>query len=589
VAVARLRPGVSIAAANGELAAISRALEAEYPEQNEQVGMLALSLRDSIVGDVRGTLVLLMAAVACVLAIAAANVGNLLLGRATERRQEVSLRFALGASRARVVRLILAETLLLAVIGGVAGTLLAALGTGALVRLGADFVPRGANVSVDAAVLAFAFVVTAVTGVACGLLPALFATRSDLRGALGEAGRGASQSQRTARLRRSLIVAEVALALMLLVGAGLLGRSLYRLMRVDVGIETGNVLTFVVAPSVARYEDNVAVASLHETLVARLGTVPGVRAVATTNVVPLSGGFDCNPVTVPGQPAPVAAERLCPEVRTVTPSYFEAVGLARRAGRLLEPADRLGGPPVAVVGAALARRLFGEADPVGRRLQVVDTIVEVAGVVDDVKHLRLEDASPPALYLARAQEVVSWHPRQMTFVLRTDGDPYDVLPAARAAVRDVDPQLPIANVRTLSELVHRSSSPPRFRTLLIGAFAALALVLASIGIYGVVSYSVAQRRREMAIRMAVGARAGEVRLLVLLQGLMPVVLGIGIGLVGAIAGTRVLAALLFEVDTTDPLIFGAVPALLLLVGVAATLFPARRATRVDPMEALRDG
>jgi putative ABC transport system permease protein len=416
----------------------------------------------------------------------------------------------------------------------------------------------------------------------------LLATGADLRAAMMESGRGGSQSRGTARLRRGLIVAEVALALMLLVGAGLLGRSLFQLMRVDVGIDTRGLLTFDIAPSVARYGDNAAVARLHETVEARLRAVPGVRAVATTNIVPLSGGFDCNTATVPGRPEPGAAERLCPQVRTVTPSYFETVGLTLRAGRLLEATDRIGGPPVAVVGDALARALFPGEDPVGRHVVVVDTLVEIVGVVDDVKHLRLEDASPPAMYLARAQEIVGWHPRQITFLLRTDGDPYALVPAARAAIADADPLLPLANVRSFAELVQRSSSPPRFRTLLLGAFATLALILAAVGIYGVVSYSVTQRTREMAIRMAIGARGGEVRSMVLRQGLAPVGLGIGLGLVGALAGSRVLRAVLFEVETVDPFIFAAVPMLLLAVAAAATILPARRATRVHPMEALRD-
>jgi putative ABC transport system permease protein len=587
-AVARLETGVGIAAANAELASLSRALEAEYPEANREVGMTAVSLRESIVGDVRGSLLLLLGAVGFLLAIAAANVGSLLLGRATERRQEVALRFALGASRARVVRLILGETLLLAAAGGAAGIALAALATRTLLRLGTEFIPRGANVGIDAAVVLFALVVTAVTGILCGLVPALLASRADLRSAIGESGRGASQSRGTARLRRTLVAVEVALALVLLAGAGLLGRSLFRLMRVDVGIETRDLLTFTVSPGVAHYPDNGAVAALHDELSARLRALPGVRAAATTNVLPLSGGFDCTTVRLPGLAQEDAAERVCPQVRSVSPSWFGTVGLDLRAGRLLEERDRSGSPAVAVAGAALAQTLFPGEDPIGRRVQIADTLVEIVGVVDDVKHLRLEEPAPPALYLARSQEIIGWHPRQMTFVLRTGVEPFDVLPAVRATVRDIDPLLPLANVRTLDDLVERSSAPPRFRTVLLGSFAGLALLLAGVGIYGVVSFSVATRTREVAIRMAVGGRAAEVRRLVVLQALAPVALGIAAGMAGALAGSRVLEAVLFQVDATDPLIFAAVPVVLATVAIAAALPPALRLTRGDPMAALRD-
>jgi putative ABC transport system permease protein len=588
VAIARVRAGTSVAAVNDELAGLSRQLEQEYPEQNEAVGMRAVVLRESIIGDVRGSLVLLLGAVALVLAIAAANVGNLLLGRATERRHEVALRAALGASRGRVVALIVTETVVLALAGGAIGVLFAASATGTMVRLGAEFVPRGANVALDPLVLAFAFGVTLVTGVLCGLVPALFATAGDLRTALGEATRRGTATRGATRVRRALVVAEVALALVLLTGAGLLGKSLWQLMREDVGIATAGILTFDVAPAAAHYPDIPALSALYDRLDARLSALPGVQAVAVTNVLPLSGGFDGNTVRVPGRPEPAAAERLSAQVRTVSPSYFETAGLTRRAGRLFDERDRSGAPAVVVIGEALAATLWPGEEAVGRRLSVVDTTVEVVGVVADVKHLRLEEPAPPTLYFARPQQLVAWHPRQMTFLLRTAGDPYDHAPAVRAAVRALDPLLPIANLRSMDEVVQRSAAPPRFRTFLLGAFAALALVLASVGIYGVVSYSVAQRTREMAIRMAVGARAGEVRTLVVRQGLQPVLLGVAIGVAGSLAAARVLASVLFRVDTADAFIFLSVPTVLCAVACVATLLPARRATRVDPMAVLRE-
>jgi putative ABC transport system permease protein len=588
VAVARLRPDATVAAARAELAALSRQLEGEYPEENEAVGMTAVPLRDSIVGHARGSLLLLLGAVGLVLAIAAANVGNLLLGRATERRHEVALRAALGASRGRIVRLIVTETVVLALAGGALGIVLAAGATSALVRLGEEFVPRGANVSLDPLVLAFAFGVTLLTGLVCGVMPALLATSGDLRGALGESMRRASPTRGAARVRQTLVAAEVALALVLLTGAGLLGKSLWRLMRVDVGIATEGVLTFNVVPTAAQYPDAASLDALVRELDAALAVLPGVRSVAVTNVLPLSGGFDGNRVRVPGRPEPPAAERLNVQLRTVTPSFFETAGLTLHDGRLFDGRDRAGSVPVAVVGEALAATFWPGERPIGRQLIVLDTIVEVIGVVADVKHLRIEDPAAPMLYLARAQALVPWHPRQMTFLLRTDGEPGARAAAVRSAVRALDPLLPVAHLQTMAEVVARSAAPARFRTLLLGGFAALALVLASVGIYGVVSYGVAQRRRELAIRMAVGARAREVRAMVLRQGLAPVALGAAIGLLGALAGARVLASVLFQVPTTDVFVFISVPAVLCMVAVLATVLPARRATRVDPITVLRE-
>jgi predicted permease len=379
----------------------------------------------------------------------------------------------------------------------------------------------------------------------------------------------------------------VALALLLLVGAGLLGKSLWRLMRVDVGIDPEHVLSFQLSPPAATYPDDAAVQAMYERLFERLGALPDVKQVGSINIAPLTGGFDGNHIEPEVGPLSNPDSRFNAQVRTVTPGYFPTVELALRRGRLLDDRDRAGTVSVAVVSESFARAVWPGDDPLGKRFAAGGSTVETVGVVTDVKHMKLEEQATPMVYLARAQEVMSWHVRRTTIVLRTAEDPSAIVPAVRAQVRAIDDRLPMSNVLTMRQVIAASATPPRFRTLLIGTFSALALLLATLGIYGVVSYSVTQRSREMAIRMALGARARGVLGLVLRQGLAPVAVGIGVGLLAARALSRVLAAVLFEVTTMDALVFTGVPALMLLVAAAATIAPARRATRVAPMEALR--
>ena len=588
VAIARLAPGATLEAARSELEVLSARLEREFPDANTGVGMALVPIRESIVGDVRASLLLLLAAVGVLLAIAAANVGNLLLGRAAERRREVALRVALGASRGRVVRQIVTETLVLALVGGAAGTAVALVGTRSIVALGEQFVPRGTDLTVNATVLGFALVVTLLTGLLCGLFPALSAASADLRGSLGETDRGGTHGRRSVRLRSGLIAAEVALALLLLVGAGLLAKSLWQLMRVDVGIEPTNVLTFELSPPLSSYPDDESVTAFYAALLEQLAALPGAERVAGVNIAPLTGSFDGNTLRPVDRPEPPPGQRLSAEVRTVTPGYFATVELALREGRLLEDSDRAGAPTVAVISEALARTVWPDENPLGKRFATIDTVVEVVGVVADVKHMRLDESSPPMFYVARAQAVVPWHGRRMTVVLRTAEDAAVLAPAVRATVRALDPQLPLANLRTMEEVIARSAAPPRFRTLLLGSFSALAVLLAALGIYGVVSFSVTQRGREMAIRMALGARRRRVIGLVIQQGLAPVGAGMALGLLGAFALARVLDALLFEVTALDASVFLGVPALMLAIAAFACGVPAHRATRADPMTVLRE-
>jgi putative ABC transport system permease protein len=586
VAVARLADGVAIERAHAELATLSTALEAEFPEQNRDVGMTLAPIRETIIGDVRGSLIIVLGAVGFVLAIAAANVGSLLLGRTAERRAEIAVRAALGATRNRIIGRTVVESLVTAIAGGALGILVAITATrwlGALVR---EFVPRTETLGVNLAVLAFTFATTLVAGLVCSILPAMLAAEADPRASLSETPRGSTSSARSRRFRRGLVTGEVALAVVLLVGAGLLGRTLWNLMRVDVGIDTRGLLTFELAPPAARYPDAPAVHATYDDLVERLRSLPAVQSVALINIAPLTGGFDCNPAIRPDDPDP--EERICPQVRTVTPEYFRTAGVEMVAGRPIEAADRSGSRPVAVITEAMANALWPGEDAIGRQFFVIESLLEVVGVASDVKHLRLEEAATPMVFLARDQGIVSWHGRRMTVMVRTSGDPLALTAGVRTAIADVDAQLPITNLRTMETVVSNAAAAPRFRAVLLGSFATLALLLAAIGIYGVVSYSVAQRTREMAIRLALGAKSGGVIRLVLREALTPVVLGILIGVPAAWALARVLATLLFGVTATDPSVFVLVPLALVAVAGLAAFVPARRAVRTDPMHTLRE-
>jgi putative ABC transport system permease protein len=585
VAVARLRESVPVERMNAQLASLSTALEAEYPEQNADVGMVAEPIRDAIVGDSQDSLLIVLGAVTFVLLIAAANVGSLLLGRAAERRSEIAVRAALGASRWRIARQTVVESLVVAGAGGALGILVALAATRWLGTLVRQFVPRSDAVGLNLPVLGFTFGVTVAAGLLCAVLPALLAAGADPRTAMGESGRGSSGGTRSRRFRRSLVAAEVALAIVLLVGAGLLGRTLWNLMRVDVGIETAGLLAFDVAPPAASYPDMVSIGAFYDELLYRLSALPGVRAAGAVNIAPLSGGFDGNRAMRVDDPD---EEPVSVQVRTVSPGYFRTAGVTVTSGRALGPADRAGAPVAAVVTDAFAELLWPGEDPIGRQFIVVDTVATVVGLAADVKHLRLDEPSQPMLFLALDQGAVAWHGRRMTVFVRVAGDPLGLASAVRSTVSAIDPRLPIRNLQPMDAVVAQAAAAPRFRALLLGLFAGLALVLAAIGIYGVVSFSVAQRTREMAIRMALGARSSGVMRLVMRDGLSPVIAGVLLGLLVAWALSRVLTAVLFGVGATDVVVFFAVPATLLAVAALSTLGPARRALRSDPMDILRE-
>ncbi|HUG54715.1 MAG TPA: ABC transporter permease [Vicinamibacteria bacterium] len=586
-ALARLAPGVTRAQAQGQVDGIAARLAREHPATNEGIGITFTPIHEALVGGVRTALLVLMGVVALVLLIASANVANLLLARAKSREREIAVRTALGAGRGRLVAQLLTESLLLAAAGSAAGVLLARWLLDVLPVVAGDVVPRMTSVRIDSGVLAFTAAVTVATGLLFGLAPAWQASRTDAAHGLREGGRG-SAGRAARRLRAGLTAAEVALALVVLVGAGLLVQSLARLMRVDTGFVADNLLTFHVQMAAGPASRPPARrAELATQLMERLSRIPGVTAVG--------GGSGLPPVTAQrgtGFVAEGVAESSASSRRSyflaVTPGYFRALGTPVREGRSFGEKDGAGAPEVVVLNRSLARRLYGAESALGRRLRLVNPGEgegwrTVVGVVDDVRYSGLDDPGEAAIYTPFAQTPFPW-----TYVMvRTQGPPTAVARAVSEVVASVDPALEAAGIKPMSELVAGAVARPRFNVRLLSLFAALALVLAAVGIYGVLSYSVVQRRREIGIRMALGAQRGDVLRLVAGEGLRLAGVGVLAGLLGAVAATRVMASLLFEVRATDAATYASAAGFLLVVALAASAVPAWRATRVAPVSALR--
>ena len=585
--VARLRPDVTQAQAQAEMSAISGRLEQQYPEENKGWGAVVIPLQEDLVGDVRPALLVLFSAVGFVLLIACANVANLTLARGANRQKEIALRIALGATRTRVARQLLTESVLLALTGGVLGLLLAGWGGEVLVRLSSGSLPNAGDVGVDRWTLGFTLFISLAAGVAAGLMPALQFTRAEMSETLkqgtGRAG-GSSIKQRT---RKALVVCEVALSLILLVGAGLMIRSFWKLQRVDPGFDTSNKLTMAVMLSPTRYSDPQQQLAFLDRALEQLRAQPGVVSVGTTSTIPLTGSGSKQPYAVEGRPAASVAEQPLAQTRYVTPEYFRAMGIPLRQGRFFREQDREGGAQVVIVSEAMARQLWPGQDPVGKRLTPSFHLQlgprEVVGVVGDVKSSAAEAAPAATMYLPYHQTPRPW----MVFVARTASAPGNFVQAASKAFYAVDREQALTDVRTMDEVLAGSLSGRRFNMTLLIVFAALALVLAAVGVYGVMNYSVALRRRELGIRMALGARTVDVLRLVLGQGLALTLIGVGVGLLGAYALTRLMTSMLYGVAATDLLTFVCVSGVLLAVGLLASYLPARRATKVDPMIALR--
>jgi len=584
--LARLAPGVTVAQAQGQASAIAARLAQEHPKTNEGVGIELTPIYDRLVGGVRTALLVLMGVVALVLLIASANVANLLLARAKSREREIAIRTALGAGRGRLVRQLLTESVLLSAAGSVLGVLLARWILDVLPTIGGADIPRLATVRIDLGVLAFTAAVAIATGLLFGLAPAWQAARSDAAPGLREGGRGSS-GPAARRLRAGLTAAEVALALVVLVGAGLLVQSLVRLLHVDAGFTADHLLTFNVGMAGPAPRTPAQRAALAREIVDRVSQIPGVEAAG--------GGTGLPPVTpqratgfVAEGVAESAAEQRRGYFLAVTPDYFRALGARVREGRAFTDRDAAGAPEVVILNRALARRLYGDGGAVGRRLKLVspdqgDGWRTVVGVVDDVRYSGLDDPGEAAVYTPFAQTPFLW-----TYVMvRTQGPPMALAGAVRAAVSSVDPGLEAAAVKPMAEVMAETVAQPRFNVVLLSALAGLALVLAAVGIYGVISYSVAQRTKEIGIRMALGADRRDVVRLVTGESLRLAAMGVMAGLLGAAAGARVLATLLFEVQPTDAATYASAAGFLVLVALAASAVPAWRATRVAPVSALR--
>src|SRR5262245_61461576 len=582
--IARLKPDVSLQQASAEMNAIARRLTEQYPQTNTDKGVRLAPLQQQMVGKTRTALLVLLGAVGFVLLIACANVANLLLARAAGRQKEMAIRAALGAGRWRVVRQLLTESLLLAISGGAAGQLLARWGVELLLAIAPDNLPRAYEIRLDIRVAGFTLLVSLLTGIVFGLLPALQASKIDIGETLKEGGRDAAGLLRR-RLRGFLVVGEVALAFVLLVGAGLLIRSFARLTEVDPGIDPRGILTMDILLPFAKYRDGRGV-TFFQQMLERVRALPGVEAASAVSPLPLSGAGGSGGFDIEGRPSPTE-QTFNSRFRTISPDFFKTFRVPLIKGRLIAESDGAKAPPVVVVNESLARDYFANEDPLGKRITLLgDTHArEIVGVVGDVKHSALDEEAKREMYFPMAQ--ARFPPIFMSLAARVSGDPMQMVAAVRGQVWAGDKDLPIYNIETIERLMAKSFAPRRFNLLLLGVFALVGLALAGVGLYGVMSYTVTQRTREIGVRMAMGAQTGDVLRLVIGEGMKLALIGALLGLGGALALTRLLKTLLFEVSATDPRTFVAITAVLTFVALMACWIPARRATKVDPMIALR--
>ena len=588
--IARLAPGVSVQQAQTAMHALAVQLRTHYTNAYASDWDLKVTtLADDASRTVRSGLLILLGAVALVLLIACANVANLQLARTAARARDVAVRVALGASPRRLVRLLLTESFALALAGGGLGVLLAIWGVPALLALDGGNLPSVAHVAVSLPVLGFALAVSLGTGFLFGLAPALQVARTDLHETLKEGGRGAVSQRGSLALRRGLVVSTVALALTLLVGAGLLIRSFSRVLGVDPGFRPDHLLTFSVSLPRAKYPNDTARTQALERIADALASTPGVVAAGGTTVIPFGGSWSTSSFNVEGYQVPPNTPGPWGDVRLVTPGFLPTMGTRLVSGRQFSETDRAGAPPVCIVDQEMVRRFWPHTDPIGKRITFnnltdsVITWIQVVGVVDHMAHEGLDAPRRVQVYFPLAQTGNA----NLVYAVRTSGPPLAALNVARAAVRSVDPDLPLARVAAMDQLIDGSLGARRFAMLLLGGFALMAMILASVGLYGVMSYTVTQRAREMGVRLALGAGTRDVLGLVLRQGVNLTLLGVGIGMLASLGLTRLMKTMLYDVGATDPVTFLTIPVVLLAVALLATYLPARRATRTDPIVALR--
>ncbi len=591
-AVARLAPGATPAQATAELELLTRHWVAEGIVQDEAFTAFAVPLRDEVIGDIRQALLILFAAVGFVLLIACANVANLMLARADERSREFAVRTALGADRGRIVGQLLTESLVLALLGGAAGLILAAWGIEAIGGLAPATIPGLDAVSLDAKVLAFTALVSIVAAIVFSVLPAIQTVGRDVISPLKEGGQNASAGRGRQRARRSLAVAEVALAVVLVIGAGLLFRSFQEMRQVELGFDPENVLTFQLTLPQADYAGSERMIDFYAELRDRVEATSGVHSVGATALLPLDQSIGDWGIDIEGRERG-PGERFQGYLQIITPGYLESMRIPLVSGREMEETDRADGQPVVVINERMAERYWPGEEALGRRLRIraddPGPWFTVVGVVADIRHNAIIEEPRHEMYFPHAQLplALGGTTAAMNLVVRTTGQPLAMTASIREIVRSIDPNLPLANVRTMERVVDRALAKPRFTMVLLGVFAALALLLGAVGIYGVMAYGVTRRSREIGIRMALGAGTGSIIRMVVLQGIAIVGSGVALGLTAAFALSGVVASLLYGVSATDPLTFLSVPMLLGFIALAAAWLPARRATRMDPVVALR--
>ena len=582
---ARLRPGVTLADVRAEMTALQEQLKQVFPDANAGTAVNVDPLREPVVSSVRPALLVLLATVGVVLLIACANVANLLLARASVREKEIAIRAALGAARSRLVRQLMTESVLLALLGVGLGSLFAYAGVRALIALSPPDLPRLHEIGFQGAVFGFTLVVSALTVLLFGLAPSWLNSQTNLNQALQEGGRRTSGATRS-RLRGTLIVAEVALSVVLLTGAALLVRSFLHLQQLDPGFRKQSLLTMTVplagSSHVSPEEQNLFFQEVRR----EVESLPGVMSAAFINHLPLGGDIWSRRYVVEGQPVPPPEEIPTASFRVATPGYFETMGIQVVRGRAFGEQDRQDSLPVVIVNQKLAERAWPGGDPLGRRLRTGKNWLTVVGVEGDVRQWDLTQEVRPEIYFPYAQNPAAWW-LQTSLVVHTGVPPESLVRAVQAKVWAIDPLMPVTNIRPMEQILAHDSGSQRFNAILLALFSLLAVVLAAVGIYGVISYSVSQRTHEIGIRMALGAQPRDIFRLVVGQGMVLTLIGVAVGLVGAFALTRFLSSLLFGVSTTDPATFAGVALLLAAVALLACYFPARRATRVDPLVALR--